>query len=213
MGSFSWLKADTLTKTANIAYDEKFKFLIPKDFDPEGIGCIEDRYRDYGDIVDASGREYDMYELLAIFNSDYRIPKDYTRYNCKTDEKTTFTAGTRVGDILLGVDPNKPLKTVDENTVLNRSLGIEIGCYDKQIDQLQFPLKLVSPEYKGTYEQCVGKSYGDPEQGCKLSRNRLYRGDAFRSEFRYDGKSWKDIHAEWTRQDPFNRFKKTREKE
>ena len=30
MGSFSWLKADTLTNHANIAYDAPFKFLIPK---------------------------------------------------------------------------------------------------------------------------------------------------------------------------------------
>lgn len=29
-------------------------------------------------------------------------------------------------------------------------------------------LKLVSASYNGTYEECDGKSYGDPEQGfCK----------------------------------------------
>lgn len=47
----------------------------------------------------------------------------------------------------------------------NRSKGIDIGCYDHQIDQLKYPLKLVSVSYKGTYEECPEKSYGDPDQG------------------------------------------------
>ena len=47
----------------------------------------------------------------------------------------------------------------------NRLKGIEIGCYDAQIDRLKYPLKLVSASYKGTYEECEGRSYGDPEQG------------------------------------------------
>ena len=42
------------------------------------------------------------------------------------------------------------------NTCLdnNRFKGIDIGCYDKQIDKLKYPLKLVSASYKGTYEEC-----------------------------------------------------------
>ena len=36
----------------------------------------------------------------------------------------------------------------------NRCKGIEIGCYDKEIDELKYPLKLVSASYKGTYEEC-----------------------------------------------------------
>lgn len=40
-----------------------------------------------------------------------------------------------------------------------------IGCYDNQIDKLKFPLKLVSASYSGTYEDCAGRSYGDPNQG------------------------------------------------
>jgi hypothetical protein len=56
------------------------------------------------------------------------------------------------------------------NTTLqeNRCKGIDIGCYDEQIDKLKYPLKLVSISYKGTYEECEMRSYGDPEQGfCK----------------------------------------------
>ena len=47
----------------------------------------------------------------------------------------------------------------------NRCKGIRIGCYDKQIDKLKYPLKLVSMSFHGTYESCKGKSYSDPHQG------------------------------------------------
>ena len=47
----------------------------------------------------------------------------------------------------------------------NRCKGIDIGCYDKQIAKLKYPLKLVSASYKGTYEECEMRSYGDPNQG------------------------------------------------
>ena len=46
-----------------------------------------------------------------------------------------------------------------------RCSGIEIGCYDNQVDKLKYPLKLVSSSYKGTYEECEMRSYGDPDQG------------------------------------------------
>lgn len=32
MGCFSWLKADKLTKVANVVEDKPFKFLIPQKF-------------------------------------------------------------------------------------------------------------------------------------------------------------------------------------
>lgn len=48
---------------------------------------------------------------------------------------------------------------------INRCKGIDIGCYDKDIDKLKYPLKLVSASYNGTYEDCENKSYGDPNQG------------------------------------------------
>lgn len=47
----------------------------------------------------------------------------------------------------------------------NRSKGVHIGCYKKDIDKLKYPLKLVSVSFKGTYEECEGKSYTDPKQG------------------------------------------------
>ena len=47
----------------------------------------------------------------------------------------------------------------------NRCKGIDIGCYDVQVDKLRYPLKLVSASYKGTYEECERRSYSDPNQG------------------------------------------------
>jgi hypothetical protein len=90
-----------------------------------------------------------MYELLAFWNADKKMPfesdtvKDHLQWN---------------GDFPL-------LKEIDEHTDDNRSIGIDIGCYDGQIDRLKYPLKLVSTSYKGTYEECKGRSYNDPEQG------------------------------------------------
>lgn len=145
MGSFSWMKADKLTQTANVAYGMPFKFLIPAEF---GGGYIKDHYRDYGLIGEpdanhsgawnADEGKYDAYELLALWNCPERC-----KYNGEYN----------------------PMKPIDEYTEHNRDIGIEIGCYDKQIEKLKYPLKFVSASYKGTYEYCTGRSYNDPDQG------------------------------------------------
>lgn len=157
MGSFSWLKADNLTKVANIAYCAPFKFLIPQEF---GGGFIKDRYRDYGYIgepdknhSDAWGADegkYDAYELLALWNCPEK---------CKYDGEFN------------------PMKPIDKYTEHNRSLGINIGCMDNKVDQLKYPLKFVSASYKGSYEDCEGRSYNDPAQGSyPLTRKNLEEG-------------------------------------
>ena len=137
MGSFSWNKADKLTKIENVAYGAPFKFLIPKEF---GGGFIKDNYQDYGYLgTKENGEEkYDMYELLAFWNSD----------------DVTYKGNT------------KPLmKEIDEYTDRNRGVGIGIGCYDDKIIKLKYPLKLVSASFKGTYEDLESPSFGDPDQG------------------------------------------------
>lgn len=143
MGSFSWNKADWLTAIENIAYGTTFKFLIPKEF---GGGFIRDKYQDYGYLgVKENGEpKYDMYELLAFWNKDSGLKYD--------------------GEFPL-------MKEIDCYTDDNRKLGIDIGCYDHQIDKLKYPLKLVSPSYKGIYEDLETYSYGDPDQGF-FSRKR-----------------------------------------
>lgn len=139
MGSFSWLKADALGSIRNIASDMPFKFLIPKEF---GGGFIFDEgYQDYGYLGrKEDGRPmYDMYELLAFWNCDSET--------LKWDGDFTY------------------MKQIDKYTDENRSRGINIGCYDWEIAKLKYPLKLVSPEYNRTYEQCLARSFGDPDQG------------------------------------------------
>lgn len=155
MGSFSWLRANVDTEKANIAEGDKFACLIPKEF---GGGYIEDTYQDYGNLgtKEDGSPKYDMYELLAFWNKDR--PYFHLSYT---------GAGKKVKDNLYynGDFPN--LKEIDEFTDANRSIGIDIGCYDREIDRLKYPLKLVSVSYakNHTYEDCPYKSFGDTEQG------------------------------------------------
>lgn len=141
MGSFSWTKADRLTKVANIVEGRPFKMLIPQEF---GGGYIKDHYQGYGRIglKDDLTPQYDMYELMAFWNADG-----------ETREKLKYS----------GEYPM--MKEIDQNTVFNRSIGIGMGAYERQIEALKYPLKLVSASYKGTYEGCDGYSYFDPNQG------------------------------------------------
>lgn len=144
MGSFSWLKADNLTKIANVQYEAPFKFLIPEEF---GGGYIKDYYQDYGYLgtKEDGTPKYDMYELLALWNHEAAEEHGYElRYD-----------GEEI----------PMMKEIDQYTFYNRNVGINIGCYDKQIDRLKYPLKLVSCSYKGSYEDLDTPSYGDPNQG------------------------------------------------
>lgn len=144
MGSFSWMRADKTTKRSNLTDGDTYKILIPKEF---GGGFIKDTYFDYGYVFYDTDHEADLYGILAYWN--------------KCD-----------GMIYDGEEYPSTMKDILERgqTCLqsNRCKGIDIGCYDAQIDKLKYPLKLVSASYTGTYEECDMRSYGDPEQGfCK----------------------------------------------
>lgn len=161
MGSFSWIRADMKTQRSNLTYGDRYKILVPKEF---GGGYIVDVYYDYGYIfdedtvdkrckyVDGNGKVYkhdefdrgDLYGVLAYWNGCTGM-----RYSGDTYPSTMY-------DIL---------KRGCTGVECNRCKGIDIGCYDEQIDRLEYPLKLVSYSYKGTYEDCSMKSYGDPCQG------------------------------------------------
>lgn len=148
MGSFSWLRANVDTEKANIACGDKFACLIPKEF---GGGYIEDIYQDYGNLgtKEDGSPKYDLYELLAFWNKD-------AKYGGKT-----------IGDYLKYDGEFSNLKEADGFTNKNRDKGIDIGCYDCNIDMLKYPLKLVSVSYakNHTYEDCPYKSFRDTEQG------------------------------------------------
>lgn len=151
MGSFSWLKADNLTSVANVVDGQVFKFLIPSLF---GGGFVEDQYQDYGYLgqkKDGSPK-YDMYELLAFWNNT-------AWWNGKERACMVRNALQYDGDKF------PYMKEIDDYTSHNRSIGIDIGCHNSEIDALKYPLKLVSPEFNGTYESCLGRSYSDPNQG------------------------------------------------
>lgn len=143
MGSFSWTRADKTTKRKNLVDGDKYKILIPKEF---GGGYIKDTYYDYGTVFEYTDNHKiaDLYGILAYWNKCENMEFDGDEYPSTME------------DIL------KRGNTCLQN---NRCKGIEIGCYDEQIDKLKYPLKLVSASYKGTYEECNMRSYGDPAQG------------------------------------------------
>lgn len=68
------------------------------------------------------------------------------------------------------------------HTSHNRSLGIHL-CYPHDgnntrdghiacVDGLKYPLKLVSVDFEGTYEDCPNPSYSDPDQGFHPRRRK-----------------------------------------
>ena len=143
MGSFSWLRADKTTKRSNLTDGDSYKILIPQEF---GGGYIKDTYYDYGYVFyyDDAKKNADLYGILAYWNKCEGMIFDGDEYPSTME------------DIL------ERGRTCDQT---NRCKGIDIGCYDKQIDKLKYPLKLVSASYNGTYEECEMRSYGDPNQG------------------------------------------------
>lgn len=146
MGSFSWLRADKTTKRKNLTVGDSYKILIPQEF---GGGFIKDTYYDYGYVFkyDDTKENADLYGILAYWNKCDGMIYDGEEYP------------STMKDIL------ERGKTCLQS---NRRKGINIGCYDEEVDKLKYPLKLVSASYKGTYEECDMRSYGDPEQGfCK----------------------------------------------
>lgn len=140
MGCFSWHKVDT---GYNVQEDKGFKLLIPKEFaDKAGFDYIKDEsYQSYGYLStkpDGSPK-YDIYELIALWNAPNQ---------CR------FTNGYL------------PIKEIDEHTSHNRSIGIDIGCYDKQMAQLKYPLRLINFYNNDKYEDFEGlMSINDENQG------------------------------------------------
>lgn len=148
MGSFSWIKADKIESGDNVLIGSPFKFLIPKEF---GGGYIEDNYQDYGRLGTTENGEpkYDMYELLAFWHKADGLKFD-------------------------GEYPQ--LKEIDKYTRENRVKGIEIECYDKDMMKLKYPLKLVSIDFQGSYEDLESHSLNDPNQGLYWD-NDIIEGD------------------------------------
>ena len=143
MGSFSWLRADKSTKRSNLVDGDKYKILIPAEF---GGGYIIDTYYDSGYVFEYDGSKpnADLYGILAYWNKCEGMQFEGAKYP-STMQEILERGNTCQQD--------------------NRSKGIHIGCYKEDIDKQKYPLKLVSVSFKGTYEDCEGRSYNDPNQG------------------------------------------------
>ena len=187
MGSFSWIRAEHTTDRANLTIGDRFKVLVPQEF---GGGYILDTYFDYGQLfvdetffrncgctrnkavyVDGTGKKYPMSEFVD--NPDHCNPEDNKQCHCDLYAILAYWNNAKRVDgselEYFGEAKPKTMYEILKNGLTwvqeNRCAGIHIGCYNKQIDKLKYPLKLVSATYKGTYETCKGKSYGDREQG------------------------------------------------
>lgn len=168
MGSFSFTRADRTTKRANLTYGDRYKILIPKEL---GGGYIIDRYDDYGKInsfgdavyVEPNGKKHeletkaDLYGLLYYFNAGM---DNFISHGVFT-EHYPVTKPEKDFNHILDIIENGDTKGFDI-----RYEGIKMGCYNDQVDYLIYPLKLVSLSYKGSYEDCKGRSYYDPNQGA-----------------------------------------------
>ena len=176
MGSFSWTRADLTTKRSNLTFGDKYKILVPKEF---GGGYINDVYFDYGYVfylqndakfkdlwkpsinskndgyfvyVNADGwakhfeETADLYGILAYWNGCKDMDYNFHSYPRTMHEILLFGKTTEPG---------------------NRSRGILLhyDWFEFPYNQIKYPLKLVSASYKGTYEDCKGISYTDPNQG------------------------------------------------
>jgi hypothetical protein len=168
MGEFSWTKADIRhTQSANIMNGAPFKCLIPAAY---GGGFIKDHYEGHGKLHNGmNATEYDMFELLAFWNHEMPLTEDIISRVSLMGIKPRDTDKT-IGDMLRYEGEFTGMKEADANTLRNRRIGILIGTYDDEVDELAYPLKLVSASCKTTYENCDARSYTDPNQGCiKLS--------------------------------------------
>lgn len=149
MGSFSWQYASEKSETINFCPGDEVKVLIPEHF---GIGEIVGSYEDYGIVLTKDGKEYDLYDLIAIFNAE---DLEENELNNKIKQ----------------LHKEKKLPTVEEVISLFgddstlRGVGIDISCYDNQQDNLKYPFKIVPVLENVKYEDCNFISYGDPNQG------------------------------------------------
>lgn len=175
MGSFSWTRADCSTIRANLTDGDSYKILVPAEF---GGGYIKDEYYDYGYVfnnpksfyIDAKKEKHfasefpvnDLYGILAYWNECGGL---------EWKNGGVIPPCTMYGILRYGM-------TKDD---CNRGKGIQIGCYDNQIDRLKYPLKLVSASCNMTYEECPSRSYGDPNQGFY----RAYWTDSDYIEYKY----------------------------
>lgn len=159
MGSFSWNYAtapSSFNDAVNIVPGDEVKVLIPEEF---GDGCIEGVYCDYGQVQDANGIYYDMYELLSLWNSSTLrdTVKEYKRgYD---DESLARKECDNHGDY----DYDSSVSAVLRIFAIDWS---HLNDGDEASD-LHYGLKIVRPEDSVSYEECEHLSGHDRHQGFR----------------------------------------------
>ena len=171
MGSFSFTRATLTTRRANFTEGDRYKILIPKHL---GGGYIVDTYYDYGYVF--TDKSYNEDGVVKMFPNSYYVDGNGVKHTASEFPEcdlygilaymngcaVTHLDGYKGDGTMLDI-----LMYGDTTNQENRVAGIHIGCYIDQINNLEFPLKMVSMSYKGTYEDCTGRSYGDPNQGFR----------------------------------------------
>lgn len=174
MGSFSWMHATaptSATDNVNVVYGSEVRVLIPEEF---GGGAIEGEYCDYGLVKDADGIHYDLYELLALWNSSTLrdIVAEYTTGGVVDEDALARKACDNYGDY----DYNSSVSAVLRVFAIDWS-NLNDG---DEASHLHYGLKIVRAEDDATYENCRYLSAHDPNQGfhyVRLGNVDEYDGD------------------------------------
>ena len=159
MGSFSWNYATAPTSfidAVNIVPGDEVKVLIPEEF---GGGCIEGVYCDYGQVQDANGIYYDMYELLSLWNSS-TLRDTVKEYKGEYDDESL---ARKECDNHGDYDYDSSVSAVLRIFAIDWS---HLNDGDEASD-LHYGLKIVRPEDSGSYEECKYLSGHDRHQGFR----------------------------------------------
>lgn len=159
MGSFSWNYATAPTSfidAVNIVPGDEVKVLIPEEF---GGGCIEGVYCDYGQVQDANGIYYDMYELLSLWNSS-TLRDTVKEYKGEYDDESL---ARKECDNHGDYDYDSSVSAVLRIFAIDWS---HLNDGDEASD-LHYGLKIVRPEDSVSYEECEHLSGHDRHQGFR----------------------------------------------
>lgn len=156
MGSFSWMYAtapSSFNDAVNIVPGDEVKVLIPEEF---GGGCIEGVYRDYGQVQDANGAHYDVYELLSLWNSS-TLRDTVKEYKGGYDDESLARKECDNYDYDSSVSAVLRIFAIDWS---------HLNDGDEASD-LHYGLKIVRPEDSVSYEECKYLSGHDRHQGFR----------------------------------------------
>ena len=192
MGQFSWIYADTNMQLMSNLRADTYLLVPPVFQDEYGKSIYEPYYDGYGnfggydvyDLIAEWNREYLSETMLRetpkLENygglSDFE--KEELRNNGASEDeiaqndleqkefyynaaiKRRKTTIERINDYRNGLTSEEMVQKYGEDW--KRSIGIDIACYDKQNENIPYPIKITTKEMD--YD-CVTPSKSDPNQG------------------------------------------------